>query len=305
MHWLNRRVVCLIAAAATVLLTAVVVAPSSRADGDGSGSCNVKFNPSCRVDVGDAGSTGTKDSNDNGDSGDSTDPCADYPDAAYGDKPPKVSQGCADELHANYCRAMVWDAEDGLEAPTWEWTAAETEAINEGMTEMNCPLVATPAGLAEQAVKTIHFPSPSGHRSPSEAHLYQGYPFTWVNLWTFYWTDPDTWTPLTATASLDGVSATVTAKPVELVFDPGDGSKAAVCDGPGRPWVQSDGNGAPTDGACAYRYSKVTSEPITSTQTIVWKITWTGTRGTSGEIPSLSTSSSGQLQVLQVQVVNR
>jgi hypothetical protein len=69
--------------------------------------------------------------------------------------------------------------------------------------------------------------------------------------------------------------------------------------------VASDGNGAPTDGACAYQYSKVTSGPITSTQTIVWQITWKGTGGTTGEIPSLSTSTSGQLQVLQVQVVNR
>jgi hypothetical protein len=49
----------------------------------------------------------------------------------------------------------------------------------------------------------------------------------------------------------------------------------------------------------------VTPSPITSTQTIVWKITWIGTGGTGGEIPSLSTSTSGRLQVLQIQVVNR
>jgi enoyl reductase len=101
------------------------------------------------------------------------------------------------------------------------------------------------------------------------------------------------------------VSATVTARPVALVFDPGNGGVAVSCDGPGRPWTSADGNGAPTDGACAYRYMRVTTSPITSTQTIVWKITWTGTGGTGGQIPSLSTSTSGRLQVLQIQVVNR
>ena len=110
---------------------------------------------------------------------------------------------------------------------------------------------------------------------------------------------------MSATASAAGFSATVTARPVELDLDPGDGSDSVSCPGPGRPWQASDGNGAPTDGACAYQYTKVTSSPITSTQTLVWQITWVGTGNSSGEIPSLSTSTSGRLQVLQIQVVNR
>jgi hypothetical protein len=161
------------------------------------------------------------------------------------------------------------------------------------------------AVAAEKAYASIHFPSPTGDRSPRQTLSYQGYPFTYVNLWTWYWTDPSTWVKLTATASDGDQSATVTATPVELDFSPGDGGAAVACDGPGRPWVAADGNGAPTDGGCAYQYSKVSSGPITSTQTIVWQITWKGTGGTAGEIPSLSTSTSGQLQVLQVQVVNR
>ncbi len=163
----------------------------------------------------------------------------------------------------------------------------------------------SPAVAAQEAFATITFPTPSGSRSPRPSLIYQGYPFTYVNLFTFYWTSPGTWKTLTATATDKDQSATVTATPVELDFAPGDGGSPVACDGPGRPWVQTDGNGAPTDGACAYRYSKVTAGPITSTQTIVWQITWKGTGGSSGEIPSLSTSTSGQLQVLQVQVVTR
>ena len=110
---------------------------------------------------------------------------------------------------------------------------------------------------------------------------------------------------MSATASAAGMSATVTARPVALVFDPGDGSSPVSCPGPGRVWTAADGNGPPTGGACAYRYARVTPEPITSTQSIVWQITWVGTGNSGGQIPSLSTSTSGQLRVLQVQVVNR
>ena len=111
------------------------------------------------------------------------------------------------------------------------------------------------------------------------------------------------WKTLTATAAADGFTATVTAKPTELIYDPGDGNSSVLCDGPGRPWTSADGNAAPSGGACAYQYHKVTSSPITSTQSIVWKITWIGTGGAAGEIPQLTTSTSGQLNVMQIQTV--
>jgi hypothetical protein len=297
-----RRVVSGLVVAVAFLFVAVSVAtPASAGGGGGNGDCNVLDN-TCTVGAGGGGGNGGG----GGGSGPTNDPCAPYPDAAYGDTPPKVSQACADDLQARYCNAMIGDAADGLEKPPAQWTLAETQAVNAEMARIGCPPVVTPAGLAEQAVKTITFPHPSGDRSPRASLLYQGLPFTYVKgFWTFYWTDPSTWKTLSATASAAGMSATVTARPVELVFDPGDGSDSASCLGPGRPWQASDGNGAPTDGACAYQYTKVTSSPITSTQTIVWQITWVGTGNSNGEIPSLSTSTSGQLQVLQIQVVNR
>ena len=157
--------------------------------------------------------------------------------------------------------------------------------------------------LAEQAYKTIVFPRPSGSRSPSQTLLYKGFPFTYVNLWTYYWTSADTWKPLTATASAAGFTATVTARPTRLIFDPGDGSAVQSCPGPGRPWTDADGNSAPSGGACGYQYGRVTGSPITSTQSIVWTITWTGTGGAAGEIPQLVTSTSGQLNVMQIETV--
>ena len=163
----------------------------------------------------------------------------------------------------------------------------------------------SPGELAKRAAATFKFPKPSGHRSPSENKRYDGYPFSYVNLWLFDWTDPGTWKTLTASASAGGNWARVTATPVALTFDPGDGSPAVSCDGPGRPWTASDGYGAPSDGACGYMYKRTTMSPITATQSITWKISWVGSGGTSGTLPDRSTSTSGQLQIFQVQVVNR
>jgi hypothetical protein len=188
-------------------------------------------------------------------------------------------------------------------------TPQQINDLNMQFSVEGCPAIVTAASLAEQAYEEIVLPRPSGHRSPSEAQDYNGYPFTYVGLWTYYWTDPASWKPLTATASAVGLSATVTAVPVSLSFDPGDGSGSQFCAGPGRPWLESDGNDAPSEGACGYRYSKVTGpgygHPITSTQTIAWKVTWRGTGNTGGEIPGPLTSTSGQLNVLQIQTVNR
>jgi hypothetical protein len=300
-----RKVITGLIALAVVLATGVAV--SAPAHADGSGDCNVRFDPTCTVGVGGGGGGGSGGS---GGGGTNVDLCAQYPNAAYGDKPPTVSQACADELQGRYCNAMLGDMLGGLQWPAVsKLSVQQIGVVNNNLAQIGCPAIVTPATLAEQAFNSIVFPHPSGHRSPAEVQDYNGYPFTYVGLWTYYWTDPATWKPLTATASAAGLSATVTAVPVSLSFEPGNGSEGQSCAGPGRPWVESDGNSAPSEGACGYQYSKVTGpgydHPITSTQTIVWKITWTGTGNTGGEIPGLSTSTSGQLNVLQIRTVNR
>lgn len=309
MHRLRKRHSCFVWSLMMPLFgLSIASATSAHADGR-SGGCNVVKDPTCTVSA-----SGGLDASDStgagGGSGISKEPCAGYPDAVYGDRPPQVPQACADELQGKYCNAILGDILDGLKYPSVNsLTPAQTALVNNDLAGGGCPAIVTSAALARQAFDSIVFPHPSGHRSPSEAQSYNGYPFTYVGLWTYYWTDPVTWRPLTATASAAGLTATVTAIPTSLSFDPGDGSGSQSCAGPGRPWVESDGNDAPSGGACAYRYSRVTGpgygHPITSTQTIVWKITWTGTGNTGGEIAGLSTSTSGQLNVLQIKTVNR
>jgi hypothetical protein len=284
---------------------AIVVSPAALAEGVG--SCDPQLGI-CDVGIGGQADTGTGAGGIGATA--STDPCAAYPEAGYGDKPPKVSPACADELQESYCSAIEADAVGGLEVGSVaQLTPQQMKDLNSLLAADGCPAIVTAASLAEQAYKRIVLPHPSGHRSPSEAQSYNGYPFTYVGLWTYFWTDPATWKPLTATASAAGLNATVTATPSSLSFDPGDGSGSQSCPGPGRPWLESDGDSAPSNGACAYQYSRVTGpgydHPITSTQTISWRITWTGTGNSGGEIPGLSTSTSGQLNVLQIKTVNR
>ena len=205
------------------------------------------------------------------------------------------AQGACMRLYAGYSGTVSFDA------------------LNQMLTKNGCPAVSkamapppSPATRAQWAAASFELPDPSGHRSPRESLRWQGYAFTYVHLPTFWWTDRSTWRSFTATARAGRNWATVTARPVALSFDPGDGSAPVSCPGPGRPWLVSDGNGAPDDGiACTYAYTDVTSSPITSTQSITWQLTWTGSGNTSGTLTSRTTSTSGQLQVLQIQVVNR
>jgi hypothetical protein len=93
----------------------------------------------------------------------------------------------------------------------------------------------------------------------------------------------------------------VTATPWELRFDPGDGSDGVVRRA-GASVAGSDGDGARRV-VRGYQYRAVTSSPITSTQTLVWKLTWQLSGPVGGLPDTFSTSTSGQLQVMQIQTV--
>jgi hypothetical protein len=168
------------------------------------------------------------------------------------------------------------------------------------------PVAVTPAQLAQQALRQLRVPKPTIKRSPSERNADDGVPYTWVNLWTWYWTSPARWRSLSERATAGAVFAEVTVTPLRLVLEPGDGSAAVSCSGPGRPWRRSDGNSAPSDGGCGFRYQRVTTGgPLTATVSIRWLVTWTGSGGAGGSLPEMTTSASSTFAVQQVQAVNR
>ena len=163
-----------------------------------------------------------------------------------------------------------------------------------------------PADLAEQARAQLQLPDPTLGRSPSLDNgdpARGGQPYTLVNLWTRYYTDPAAFVPVSKTVAVQGVSATATATPRALTFDPGDGSAPVSCPGPGRPWRSSDGFDAPGSGECGYQYTDVQAEPVTATVSIQWDVVWTGTGGTGGTFNDITTSASSEFLVEQIQIV--
>jgi len=168
----------------------------------------------------------------------------------------------------------------------------------------------TPAQLAQKAYGELNLPSPTINRSPIQTNSdpqFGGQAYTWVGLWTWFWTAPNSWRPSSKTVTAGPVSATVTARPAVLMFDPGDGSGPVSCAGPGRPWTDADADNPPSGGGCGHMYSRVTdgASPLTSTVWIQWSITWTGSNGQAGAFQGLRTQASSQFIVEQIQTVNR
>jgi len=166
-----------------------------------------------------------------------------------------------------------------------------------------------PAVLAQQARGQLDLPQPTITRSPDANNsdpALGGAPYTWVQLWTWVWTLPQSWAPKSVTVTAGGVSVTATGTPVSLVFDPGDGGDPVSCAGPGRPWTVRDGNDPPTRGGCGYVYRHVTPRgPLTSTVSIRWSVAWTSNTGAGGTLPELVTQASSSFYVQQIQVVIR
>ena len=186
---------------------------------------------------------------------------------------------CAAQLHSEACTQRTRLILDSLGVNNIDaLTPAQVAVFNQQMTAAGCPTVSTPATLAQTAFKQLAFLPPVFHRSPDETKTINGLPYSWVNLWTFFWTSPASWQPMSKTARAGALWATVTATPTTLTYTAGDGG-SAVCPGPGRPWVASDGFDPPSHGACGYRYADYSRHPLTVTLTQTWSITWVGDGG--------------------------
>jgi hypothetical protein len=217
-----------------------------------------------------------------------SDPCAQNP----------TGTACAAFDHARYC---------GTWAQTFIAAGLPSTGLGSLLRSVGCSPTAagpTPAVLAQGAYGLLRLPAPTIERSPDATNIDHGVPYTWVNLWTWFWTSPATFTAKARTVSAGAVSATATAMPTALIFDPGTGDPPVACPGPGRPWRSADGDRAPTGGGCGYAYRRV-STSVTTTVSIRWTVTWTGNNGESGQLPPLTTAASSTFAVQQVQVVNR
>jgi hypothetical protein len=168
------------------------------------------------------------------------------------------------------------------------------------------PAAVDPAVLAEQALRTLTIPAPTTGRYPAGT-MQDGQPFTVVNAYTWFWTDPGSFRTLTARADAGDVWVQVTVTPTALSFAPGDGAAAVSCLGPGVAWQRSEGVWAPSPAGCHYRYPHSSihqpDQQVTATYGISWSVAWTSSTGAGGTLPDLTTSSNATFAVAEVQAV--
>lgn len=142
------------------------------------------------------------------------------------------------------------------------------------------------------AVARLVMPAPQISTAPSpDLGAVVGFP-VWL------WTPPSQWEPITATASVPGISVTATAQLRHITWDMGDGQQV-VCTVPGKEWTPAL-NGANGSPDCGYTYSQ--QGRMTVTATALYDITW---RGAIAGSDTLERSSSIALAVSEIQVVIR
>lgn len=114
----------------------------------------------------------------------------------------------------------------------------------------------------------------------------------------------DSWRPVSVTARIGPIWATVTAAPQTLTFDPGDpaGPGPVICggDGPVAAYLPE------SPGACSYTYVNASSTSpydgyhFLTTLTIDWTVSWTSSTGAGGPLASFQSSSTAELAVAEV-----
>ena len=163
------------------------------------------------------------------------------------------------------------------------------------------PAIALAGSLARQALNRLALPVPSVGLNPRGRAL--------VNLPEWFWIPRSQWRTLTQRTSAGPVWAEVAARPVSTSWDPGDGSAAVTCAGPGTPYDSSQpASDQSTD--CSYTYRRSSADQpqtgpnandrfFTVTVTTTWAVTWVGSAGTGGTLPVMTRSTSFELPVAQ------
>jgi hypothetical protein len=163
------------------------------------------------------------------------------------------------------------------------------------------PPAVDPEELATDALQRTPLPEPQISMSPSPDIPQL------VNLTTYLWLPAEQWQPATASASAGGVTSTVTATPMRVIWGMGQG-ESVTCDGPGVPYQP----GLPDDrqpSKCHFTYRRSSAgqpgQAYTVTATVEWETNWTvsGAPG-GGSLGTVSQSSSTSIQVAEIQTIN-
>ena len=275
-----RRVVLGLAGAAT-LAGIVLIAPSP-AFASVDHRCN---GPTCSVGVGDPGTTAT------------VDPASSTPSsgaASSGPCPPgQVASYSLDMEGGQPVKAQPGDLNPITGAPVAPNSELEVVLCNGNyLTTIVMPPAGPPgvsgAQLARQAFASFQVATPVPEFSPTTSV---------VGVQTWLWLRSG-WASKSATASVPGLSATVTAQPTRVVWSMGDGGRT-VCDGPGKAW-DPDQPDASTD--CSYTYP--VAGHFTVTVTVYFQTSWSASDGTAGQLAAITGRTTVPVTVDEIQAVN-
>lgn len=204
-------------------------------------------------------------------------------------------------LPANLNGLNVMILRDCVDADTGEYVSIEDIIIVP-------PLVpqADARDLAVMARERLPFPLPDVAFSPP---LDSPDDFLLVQLPTWIWAT--NWTEASRTATAGGVVATVTARPVRMVWDftpnRADPETEGGCDGPGTPY---DGSKRPedqsTDCSITFRHSSA-GEPGAAYEahlTVIYEVSWSSNVGGGGSLGTVPRTTVMPVRVGEQQALN-
>lgn len=144
--------------------------------------------------------------------------------------------------------------------------------------------------VAHQARASLELDEPRVSMSPSA----DGPVLVHVPVWI--WIDQDEWSLQSASASVPGGEVTVTAAPSSVSWQMGDGT-TVDCDGPGTAFDASAHDPEESSPDCGHTYTS-TGQVEVSAQ-ITWETSWESDDGEGGSLPSLTTETSQQVEVIE------
>lgn len=171
------------------------------------------------------------------------------------------------------------------------------------------PVLPTPGELAQQAYSQLRLPVPTPEHSP-DLRLADGRAAVLVGEQTWLWTDGSRFRPQSRRLQVGPVWALVTATPVGLSFDPGDGASSVSCAGAGTAFVPGRDAARAASPTCGYQYQRSSAdEPggvVTAEFGISWRVSWTGSTGTAaadGQLPDMTSRTTTVLAVAEAQAL--
>ena len=157
--------------------------------------------------------------------------------------------------------------------------------------------------LARAAWDAVTIPQPSVETNPKVTTGDGVSGATVVGLDTWVWATGETPARVMATATAGAVTATVTAVSDGLNLSAPD--SAPDCHGFGIPWTQGAAEGSSN---CTVEFTRSSAHlggttPLTVS--VGYDVAWTATDGTSGTLDPVTTTSTTDLPVAEIQTINR